>query len=67
MGSPEVGGAPEQREGIDLEELQGEAEKLLDLLRNRQPEFMTWNDFMKERLEALHRLTSKALGKEENK
>ncbi|MEK7520050.1 MAG: hypothetical protein AAB581_02300 [Patescibacteria group bacterium] len=49
--------------GIDLDELQMEAVKLLDLLKNRQPGFSTWNGFLRERLQNLHKLTSQALGK----
>jgi len=50
-------------EGVDLNELQREVEKLLGLLMNRQPGLSTWNDFMRQRLTELHRLTSLALGK----
>lgn len=57
---------PETEKGIDLDELQGEAEKLVSLLKDRQPGLMTWNDFMRERLEALHSLASKALNKKDN-
>lgn len=51
------------KEGIDLDELQKEVEKLLALLNDRQTGTMGWHGFMKERLEDLHTLTSKALGK----
>jgi len=48
---------------INLEELQQEAEKLLDHLKDRQRGLMTWDIFMQERLQNLHKLTSQALGK----
>jgi len=66
MKSPEMGGgSPEKEKGINLDKLQGEAEKLLSLLKDRQPGLMAWNEFMKERLEAIHKLTSKALDKKD--
>jgi len=46
-----------------LDELQQEAEKLLALLKDRQIGMMTWDDFMRERLQKIHALTSRALGK----
>lgn len=49
--------------GVSLDELQQETEKLLSLLKDRQPGLMTWNEFMRERLTALHKLTSLALNK----
>lgn len=52
-----------KQSGIDLDELQGETEKLLALLKDRQHGLMTWNMFMKERLENIHRISSLALGK----
>jgi hypothetical protein len=55
--------AMESRRGISLDDLQQETEKLLDLLKDRQPGIMTWNEFMHERLANLHRLTSQALSK----
>ena len=51
------------KKGISLDELQEETEKLLSLLKNRHPGLVTWNDFMRERLQNLHKLTSQALGK----
>ncbi len=51
------------KKGINLDELQQEAEKLLVLLKDRQMGMMTWDDFMRERLQKIHTLTSKALGK----
>ncbi len=47
---------------IDLDELQEEAEKLLDLLKNREQGLSTWNDFLALRLRNLHQLSSTALG-----
>lgn len=49
--------------GINLDKLQRETEKLLALLKDRQPGLMTWNDFLRDRLTNLHKLTSQALGK----
>jgi len=49
--------------GVNLDELQQEVEKLLALLNDRQPGLMTWNEFMWERLQNLHKLTSQGLGK----
>ena len=47
MKSPEMGGgSPEKEKGINLDKLQGEAEKLLSLLKDRQPGLMAWNEFM---------------------
>lgn len=54
---------PGRKKGVNLDELQQEAEKLLALLNDRQPGLMTWNEFLHERLHSLHALTSKALGK----
>lgn len=48
---------------INLDALQQEVEKLLRLLTDRQPGLISWNHFMNERLENLHKLTSQALGK----
>lgn len=47
-----------------LDEIQQEAEKLLALLKDRQPGLSTWNEFMQERLQSLHGLISQVLGKE---
>lgn len=55
--------ATTEAEGNSLDELQVEAEKLLSLLRDRQPGLVTWNKFLLQRLETLHNLTSQALGK----
>jgi len=52
-----------EKKGINLDDLQQEAEKLLALLEDRQPGLMTWNEFMQKRLQNLHKLTSQALGK----
>jgi hypothetical protein len=51
------------KKGINLDELQQETEKLLALLRDRQPGMFTWNDFLVERMTKIHTLTTKALGK----
>ena len=52
-----------QKKGINLDDLQQETEKLLALLNDREPGLMTWNEFLHERLQNLHKLTSQALGK----
>lgn len=49
--------------GINLDELQQETEKLLALLKDRQPGTMGWIKFMNERMTNLYELTSVALGK----
>jgi len=41
---------------IDLNKLQSETEKLLDLLKDRQPGLATWNLLLRERLENLKKL-----------
>lgn len=48
---------------ISLDELQQEVEKLLALLKDRQPGQLTWHGFMVERLTRLNTLTSIALCK----
>lgn len=48
---------------ISLDDLQQETERLLAFLRDRQPGLMTWNGFMRERLQRLHGLISQALRK----
>lgn len=48
---------------IDLDELQKEAEKLVALLTEREPGLMAWNMCIRERLESLHKLLSKAFSK----
>ncbi|HEY9585211.1 MAG: hypothetical protein A3D65_02385 [Candidatus Lloydbacteria bacterium RIFCSPHIGHO2_02_FULL_50_13] len=48
---------------ITLDKLQEETEKLLALLKDRQPYLMIWNIFVRERLINLHALASEALGK----
>ena len=53
----------ETKNDINLDELQQEIEKLLVLLKDRQPGLMSWNEFVRKRLTNLHSLTSKALGK----
>lgn len=55
--------ATTKKRGINLDELQQEVEKLLSLLRDRQPGLMCWNEFLHERIKNLHALTSQALGK----
>ncbi len=52
-----------EKKGINFDDLQQETEKLLSLLKDRQPGPMTWNEFVHERLQNLHKLTSQALGK----
>lgn len=48
---------------INFDKLQEDAEKLVSLLKDRQPGLFTWNAFLHERLRNLRRLTSHALGK----
>ena len=56
--------AASEKKSINLDELQRETEKLLALLNDRQPGFfITWHEFLHEQLQALHKLTSQALGK----
>lgn len=50
-----------ETKGINLDDLQQETEKLFALLKDRQTGMMTWNEFMHERLVALHALISPAL------
>lgn len=52
-----------EKKSVSLDDLQQEIEKLLALLKDRQPGLMTWNEFMQKRLQNLHKLTSQALGK----
>ena len=52
-----------KKNGIKLDDLQRETEKLLALLNDRQPGLISWNEFMHERLQNLHELTSQALDK----
>lgn len=47
--------------GVDLNELQEEAEALVVLLRDRQPGLMMWNEFLSLRLHNLDRLIGQAL------
>lgn len=54
---------PGREKGINLDELQLETEKLLSLLKDRQPGMVGWNMFLRERLQKLHHITSKALNK----
>ncbi|MEK7089288.1 MAG: hypothetical protein AAB920_00530, partial [Patescibacteria group bacterium] len=55
----EATGAP----GIDLDELQTEAEKLVALLKDREHGLIGWNICMRERLTKLHSLIVLALNK----
>jgi hypothetical protein len=50
-----------EERGASLDELQTEAEKLLSLLKDRQPGLATWNMFLYERLQNLYKLTRQAL------
>jgi len=43
---------------INLDELQEEMEKLLSLLKDRQPGLFTWNEFLMERMKKIHSLLS---------
>lgn len=49
--------------GVDLDELQEEAEKIVALLKDRHPGLITWNNLLLERVQNLHGLTSQALSK----
>jgi hypothetical protein len=57
--STETGAKP----GVSLDELQSEAEKLVALLKDRQPGLVTWNTLMNERVESIHNMTGEILGK----
>jgi hypothetical protein len=52
-----------EEKGVDLDNLQTEVEKLLSLLKHREPGLMSWNMFLLERFRNLHKITSQALGK----
>jgi hypothetical protein len=43
-----------EKKGIDLDALQGEAEKLLGLLKDRQMGHFTWHEFFQERLKNIY-------------
>ena len=45
---------------MNLDELQKETERPLALLKDRQPGIMTWNDFMRERLQSVVDLAASA-------
>lgn len=45
-------------QGINLDELQEETEKLLALLKDRQPGLFTWNELFKKKMEKTHSLLS---------
>ena len=45
---------------MNLDELQIEIEKLLSLLKDRQPGLITWNMFLGERLEAIKKMLDAA-------
>ena len=47
-----------KEEGINLDELQCEAEKLVSLLKDRNPGLMTWNDSLSKQLKSLRDLLS---------
>ena len=49
--------------GIDLDELQKEAEMLVYHLKARQPRLPSWNQLVTMRMENLYKLISKVLGK----
>lgn len=53
--------APQLRDlHMDLDRLQAEAEKLLDLLKCREPGLFTWNDFLRARILKIVRLAKQA-------
>lgn len=45
-----------KKKGLQFDELRREAEKLLELLREPEPGYATWNEFLAERLRALKAL-----------
>jgi len=45
---------------MDLDKLQAEAEKLVALLKDRQPGLMTWNGFLAERLTNIREMIKEA-------
>lgn len=48
---------------LDLDELQQEAQKLVALLKDRQPGLMTWNEMVRDRLTSIHAMTERYFGK----
>ena len=50
-----------QKPGIDLDELQTEVEKLLELMKDRHPGQSTWNEFLAERLANIQSMANQAL------
>lgn len=52
-----------EKQTINLDDLQQELKMTLALLKDRCPGLVSWNEFLRERLTNLHRLTSQALGK----
>lgn len=50
-----------EKAGVSLDELQQETEKLLALLQDRQTGHLAWHEFMRERLQSMHRIISGAL------
>lgn len=50
-------------EGINLNDLEQQARKLLSLLNDRHPELDHWNRAMRERLQSIYKIISRALGK----
>ncbi len=48
-------------DGINLDELQAEAEKLVSLLKDRQLGLMSRNQFLSERIKNIHALISQAM------
>ena len=46
-----------------LDELQVEAEKLVALLQDRQEGLMSWHSFLRDRVQKIHELTSRMLGR----
>lgn len=48
---------------LNLDELQGEIEKLLGLLNDRQPGLISWHQCMNERMTSLHTMLSAAFGR----
>lgn len=45
---------------MNLDELQAEVEKLLALLKDRQPGLFTWNEFLANRLRTIKAIIEKA-------
>lgn len=45
---------------MNLDELQSEVERLLSLLRDRQPGLFSWNDYLRSRLSTIRKMIEDA-------